>query len=277
MSSISAVSGSSSTAYQNRFDPAKMRDKLFAKVDTNGTGSIDKTELQGLADKVASVTGNASTNTDDIFAKADSDGDGKLSKDEFTTALQSIMPQPSSSTVDFAQAHGGAGGTPPDGPPPDGPPPGGASDSTTTSSASSTSGTSGTSSSSSSGSASTTYDPLDTNQDGVVSTAERLAGALKAEKAQALLTSMDTDGDGKVSSSEASAFAQSLTNQVQANASASQSASTPSSDASSSGGQAQKQHQMGFSRIAELVLQQYDQVANNLSSQSSGSTVSALA
>jgi Ca2+-binding EF-hand superfamily protein len=264
MSSISAVSSAGSQAFAPRFDPAKMRDKLFAKVDSDGSGSVDKTELQGLADKVAKATGGDSVNTDDIFSKSDTDGDGKLSKDEFDSALKSIMPQPSS-TVDFAQAHG-AGGPPPGagGPPPGGG--GGGGDSSTASSADSAS----------SSSSSATYDPLDTNEDGVVSMQERLAGALKTDLAKDLFNSMDTDSDGKISSSEADSFAQSLTSQVQANASTT--ASTSSSDASSGDDANAKRQAMGYSRLIEMVLQQYDQVASNSSStSSSSSSVSVLA
>ena len=270
MSSISAVSSGGSQAFAPRFDPAKMRDKLFAKVDSDGSGSVDKTELQGLADKVAKATGGDSVNTDDIFSKADTDGDGKLSKDEFGTALKSIMPQPSS-TVDFAQAHG-AGGPQPGagGPPPGGGGGGGGGDSSASGSTDSASSTSS--------STSTTYDPLDTNQDGVVSTQERLAGALKTDLAKDLFNSMDTDSDGKISSSEADTFAQSLTSQVQANASAARTSSTNTSASTSSDEASAKHHAMGYSRLIEMVLQQYDQVASNSSStSSSSSSVSVLA
>ena len=61
-------------------------------------------------------------------------------------------------------------------------------------------------------SASTTYDPLDTNEDGVVSLAERLAGSSSAqEAAQALFSAIDTDGDQKLSSTEAQTFIDQLT------------------------------------------------------------------
>ncbi len=132
-------------------------DDLFAKIDTNGDGSIDKTEMAAFTDKMkkahadkdASGTTNAS-GSDDFFSKLDTDGDGKLTQAEFDAG------RPEKST------HGGPNG--PDGPPPAGGPggPGGAG---------------GTKSASSSDSK--TYDPLDTNQDGVVSELERLVGELK--------------------------------------------------------------------------------------------------
>ena len=61
-------------------------------------------------------------------------------------------------------------------------------------------------------SSSTTYDPLDTNEDGTVSLAERLAGSSSAqEAAQALFSAIDTDGDQKLSSTEAQTFIDQLT------------------------------------------------------------------
>ena len=61
-------------------------------------------------------------------------------------------------------------------------------------------------------SATTTYDPLDTNEDGTVSLAERLAGSSSAqEAAQALFAAIDTDGDKTLSETEAQTFIDQLT------------------------------------------------------------------
>lgn len=167
-------------------------DDLFGKVDTDGDGSISETELQSLMDKMAS-DGNTSasgdaTSASDMFAQLDTDGDGALSESEFAAGSQ--QPQD-------MQAMGGM-------PPP--PPPGGMG---------------GASDSASSGS----YDQLDTNQDGVVSMAERLAGG-ESTSVTDLFNSIDSDGDGALSSAEVDSFMQQLTEQYSQVASGNYSSST---------------------------------------------------
>ncbi|MFZ3128785.1 MAG: EF-hand domain-containing protein [Rhodoferax sp.] len=128
-------------------------DDLFSKVDTDGDGSVSQAEMQTLMDKMskngsssASSTSGTSGSTDK-FAQLDTDGNGSLSKAEFEAGRPS--------------GPHGAGGPPPGGMPP----PGG------------TGGSSGTKADSS-----TSYDPLDTNQDGTVSLAERLAGSTQTKQ-----------------------------------------------------------------------------------------------
>jgi Ca2+-binding EF-hand superfamily protein len=156
---------------------------LFAKVDADGSGSVDKTELQGMLDK---MTGNTLGSSDDLMTKMDSDGDDSLSTSELDEGMKSLMPPPSS-TVDFAQR---GGSTPPPPPPGDGPPPGSGEASGRTSASSST-------------------DLLDTNGDGSVSAEERAAGAVK-DMVQDLFKAMDSDGDQSVSKSEFAAFKEKL-------------------------------------------------------------------
>jgi Ca2+-binding EF-hand superfamily protein len=150
---------------------------MFAKVDADGSGSVDKTELQGMLDKMAEKSdGNTLGSADDLMTKMDSDGDGSLSKDELDEGMKSLMPKPSS-TVDFAQRSGSR------------PPPPGDSDTT--------------------GSSTSSTDPLDTNGDGTVSTEERAAGAVK-DMVKDLFAAMDSDGDESVSKSEFAAFKEKL-------------------------------------------------------------------
>jgi Ca2+-binding EF-hand superfamily protein len=147
-------------------------DDLFAKVDGDGDGSVSQDELQSLLEKMSGAAASKTgTSSDELFAQLDTDGDGKLSQAEFDAGRPS------------EQASGMAGGMPP---PPGGQGgPGGAQ----------------------AASGSTTYDPLDTNEDGTVSLSERLAGSSSAqEAAQALFSAIDTDGDKKLSSTEAQAF-----------------------------------------------------------------------
>jgi len=68
-------------------------------------------------------------------------------------------------------------------------------------------------------SSSTTTDPLDTNEDGVVSAAELAAGATQEtpqDAITALFQAIDTDGDSQISGSESQSFIDRLTQQVTA-------------------------------------------------------------
>jgi Ca2+-binding EF-hand superfamily protein len=198
MSTISGIS-SASSAWSEMSGSARSTsraDRMFAKVDADGSGSVDKTELQGLLDKMAEKSGNTLGSADDLMTKMDSDGNGSLSKDELDAGMKSLMPKPSS-TVDFAQR---SGGRPP-------PPPSGDSDTT--------------------GSSTSSTDPLDTNGDGTVSAEERAAGAVK-DMVKNLFTAMDSDGDEAVSKSEFAAFKDKL-DAMFGSASSTTSASTSSS------------------------------------------------
>ena len=181
MSTISGIS-SASSAWSEMSSSARSTsraDRMFAKVDADGSGSVDKTELQGMLDKMAEKSdGNTLGSADDLMTKMDSDGDGSLSQGELDEGMKSLMPKPSS-TVDFAQRSGSR-------PPP--PPPG---DSDTT------------------GSSTSSTDPLDTNGDGTVSAEERAAGAVK-DMVKDLFAAMDSDGDESVSKSEFAAFKEKL-------------------------------------------------------------------
>jgi len=123
-------------------------DNLFAKVDTNSDGSVDEAEMTAFTDKMKADTGMDSPTS---FATLDADSDGKLTQTEFEAG----KPGATEGTQSASATGGpkGAGGPPPAGGP------GGAGDAAATDSS--------------------TYDPLDTNQDGTVSELERLAGALK--------------------------------------------------------------------------------------------------
>lgn len=168
MSTISGVSGSSDPWAAMKAQRSQMQAKMFAKVDTDGSGGVDQAELKTMLSDISqkagvSIAGDAA----ETFSTMDSDADGSLSSEELGQGMQSLMPPPPS-TMDFAQMRstdgsdtGTAGPEGPSGPPPpDGP------------------GASGGSGKSESASAQT-YDQLDTNQDGTVSELERLVGAMK--------------------------------------------------------------------------------------------------
>jgi Ca2+-binding EF-hand superfamily protein len=217
-----------------------MQAKMFSKVDTDSSGGVDKTELQSLIDDVAKKSGVTNSSTDEMFSKMDANSDGNLSTDELGKGMKEIMPPPS--TLDFAQSRSESGNTPEGagGPPP---PAGGAGGADSASSS--------------------TYDPLDTNQDGTVSAAERLAGNTSTDAVQTLLKAIDADGDSQISTTESDAFMTQLTAQLE-------SASSTSSAQSATAANDQLD-------LVKLVQQAYEQIANGLTQQSKGSTLSTLA
>lgn len=205
-------------------------DDLFGKVDSDGNGAVSQTELQALLEKMSGGTASKTgVSSDELFSQLDADGDGSLSEAEFDAGRPS------------GEAGGGAvGGMPP-------PPPGGPA---------------GASASSSS---STTYDPLDTNEDGVISAAEQAAGAAQAEAITALFKTIDTDGDSSISSEEARSFIDQLTSQLR-----SASSSTDAASQTADSGQT-----TDLMQLARFARSQYEAVEGSWSS--TGSTLSALA
>lgn len=228
MSTISGLGGVNrawDTSQSGAARKAEHEARLFAKVDSDGSGSIDATELATLLEHAGQAGDSA-----ELLKKMDSSGDGSLSSDELSQGMRDLMPPPSS-TMAFAQQRGAANddedafalldadgdgqlsraefeaGRPDQGqgtgrmggPPPGagGPPPAAAT---------------GASSSSTSSTAATTYDPLDVTQDGTVSQIERLAGELK-ELAKAGAGSEASQG----ANAEIAALAQKLYDQISKN------------------------------------------------------------
>ena len=142
------------------------QDDLFSKVDTDSDGVVSQDELQVLTDKIKSESGQ---DVSQDFSLLDADGSGSLSQAEFDAG----RPQSPAGAQgpQGAQGPGGPGG--PGGPPPSGGP-GGAGKTESSSS--------------------TTYDSLDTNQDGTVSEMERMVGELQ-EAVASLASSSDASGN----------------------------------------------------------------------------------
>ncbi|MDF1483604.1 hypothetical protein PY257_00080 [Ramlibacter sp. H39-3-26] len=115
-----------------------------------------------------------------------------------------------------------------------------------------------------SGSASSSHDPLDTNEDGVVSAADPL---------QALFDNIDTNGDNTIGSDEAQAFAQKLTDALQAGSGD----ATASTAQQGEQGTAPSPLDIGISRLAELARREYDHMAQGAAQQAQGLAISALA
>lgn len=328
MSTISGVSSAGGAWSNMSAMRSQMQARMFAKVDTDSSGGVDKTELQGLLDDVGKKTGvNNSSSTDELFSKMDSDSDGSLSTDELSQGMKDIMPQPPS-TMDFAQARSADGAddlfgkvdTDDDGSVSqeemkslmdlmDQMAAGNGTDGSASSSTSSSSSSDkfsqldtdsdgslskvefeagrpqggngpqaaggmpppGGAGGGSASSSSSTYDPLDTNEDGVVSVQERMAASSSTDALESLFKSIDGDGDGQISASESDAFVQQLTEQVE-----SLSASAQGTD-SSSGGDAQAKSTQDSFDLARLARRAYDQIASGWAQQAKGSTLSAVA
>ena len=206
-------------------------DDLFGKVDSDGDGAVSQTELQALLEAMSGGTASKTgVSSDEVFSQLDADGDGSLSEAEFDAG----RPSGAGGDAGGMQAMGGMP------PPPGGP--GGAGGSSSAAS----------------------YDPLDTNEDGVVSATERLAGStssVEQDAITALFNAIDTDGDASISTSESQAFIDQLTRQAQS--------ATTSSE---SGGRTD------LARLADFARQQYALAANGWSTASSStSSLSAMA
>lgn len=273
--------GVDQTELQNLLDDVSQKtgatldsaEKLFSTMDSNSDGNLSQDELsEGMKSvmppppstmdfaQARSGSSNQST-SDDLFGKVDSDGNGSVSKDELLALLDQMEAEHGTSgdtkstdaddrfaqldvdgngSLSQAEFEAGRpqGGQGPQGmggmPPP--PPPGGA------------------------GGSSTSYDPLDTNEDGIVSAAERAAGSASNDSVQALFDAIDTDGDSAISSDEANAFIQTLRSE-------SETSSTRYVAAGSQGG--------GWD-LSSLVSKAYDEMAGQLGRQIVGSSLSAL-
>jgi Ca2+-binding EF-hand superfamily protein len=146
---------------------------MFKKLDTNGDGKIDASELQAALPK--DWKGKDATA---IMKEADSNGDGSIDTSENDAFLTKMESQ--SATNGTSQA----GGTPPSGgPPPGGGPRGGGAKASSTSSSSS--------------SASTVYDSRDTNKDGKVSFEEMLAALEKESENTTVSSTKDDSSDSQ--------------------------------------------------------------------------------
>ena len=215
-------------------------DDLFGKVDSDGDGAVSKTELQALLEAMSGGTASQTgVSSDDAFSQLDTDGDGSLTQAEFDAG----RPSGPGAGTGGMQAMGGM-------PPPPGGPggPGGAGGAGAASDSSST----------------TSYDPLDTNEDGVVSATERLAGGtstVEQDAITALFNAIDTDGDASISASESKTFIDQLTSQVQ---------STTSNSTESTG-------RNDLARLADFARQQYERAASDWRRASNTSSLSAVA
>ena len=123
--------------------------------DSNGDGALDATEFGAFAEKISEMTGET-VDAEELFAEMDTDGDGLVSEEELQAAAPPPPPPPeemlSAMGIDVETLLSMLGSE---------------EETSDTSETAAASGTSG---------SSETYDPLDTNEDGVVSQEELEAG-----------------------------------------------------------------------------------------------------
>ncbi len=210
---------------------SQVGDDLFSKVDSDGDSAVSNTELQALLEVMSGgIASQMGISSDDVFSQLDADADGSLTEAEFNAG------RPSGATGEAGGGMLATGRTPP--------PPGATSDSTTT------------------------FDPLDTNEDGEVSLVERMASSsnsVQKDAISALFNAIDTDGSASISASESKTFIDQLTSQVQ----------QKTSQASASTSDTGKRNDLG--RLADFARHQYQMAANDWNSAASVGSLSAVA
>ena len=75
---------------------SQTEEKLFADIDTNGDGSVSKSELTSFLDKSSSAMGTtqpSDSTVSSLFASLDSSGDGSISLSEFQSNASSLADQ----------------------------------------------------------------------------------------------------------------------------------------------------------------------------------------
>ncbi|APW39077.1 hypothetical protein RD110_19225 [Rhodoferax koreense] len=294
MSSINGISGGGASGdawaqlrAARAATQSRIQNQLLAKVDADGSGGVDSSELQTALDTIAKKTGVAvDTKATDLLAKADQNGDGSLGAAELEKALQSALPPPS--TMDFAQSRSAdntaamaaksqaaddlfakvdADGN-------------GSIDKTELNAlmqAMAQDEPATRSTTSSPGANSANDDRFDTNKDGVVSALELAAGtasgAAPTDPLAALFEAVDTDGDEKLSVSETDALAKQAATALETL----QKASSMTGNSDGNGGTAEDKP-FDLRTLAQLVLKQYEAIASQGSSAStSASTLNATA
>lgn len=104
--------GSYGSSSSSGLDPAQlkeMREKLFAKLDKNGDGTIDQAEL-AQAKQASEAKGHGHHRhgkEQDLLQTADADGDGKITKDELMSAFDKMDQQMKATLIDAQGANSG--------------------------------------------------------------------------------------------------------------------------------------------------------------------------
>lgn len=78
---------------------------LFSKIDSDGSGGIDKTEFSDFAKKVKEHTGK-SVKAEDVFSTYDTNNDGTLSSEEMKAFMKDNAPPPPGQMQNAVSAYG---------------------------------------------------------------------------------------------------------------------------------------------------------------------------
>ncbi len=100
MSPLNTLSGAAGAG-----TAANVKAKAFARVDTNGDRSVDKTELQAAFDAVAAKTGRQARDAEEAIARIDRNGDGAVTRLEIRAHLHELKAA-ARSTVELAAREG---------------------------------------------------------------------------------------------------------------------------------------------------------------------------
>lgn len=97
MSSVS-MSGGCSAALFSGSQPVRAADsnrsqKLFDKLDINGDGAIDASELKSFVSDISSKTGTPAIDADSLLTSLDSDGNGSISSTELKDNGRKLFDQ----------------------------------------------------------------------------------------------------------------------------------------------------------------------------------------
>lgn len=75
-------------------DTSALQEKLFSKLDVNGDGSVDQSELGQFMDfATSSASGTSQSGSADLFKSLDTDGDGSLSKTELSDGAKKLFDE----------------------------------------------------------------------------------------------------------------------------------------------------------------------------------------
>ena len=88
---------------------SQTEEKLFADIDTNGDGSVSKSELTSFIDKSSGAMGATQpgdSTVSSLFASMDSSGDGSISLSEFQSNASSLADQLRSQLAQAASSSG---------------------------------------------------------------------------------------------------------------------------------------------------------------------------
>jgi hypothetical protein len=95
---LSSAMLSSGSQCRGARDPQAFQEKLFSKLDVNGDGGIDQSELSKFVDFASSSVNGTSasssgSSTTDLFKSMDADGDGTLTKTELADGAKKLFDE----------------------------------------------------------------------------------------------------------------------------------------------------------------------------------------